>query len=160
MPTRRQTIILTNARIVLIVPLETNCSEILIWIHIFSSKNLKMHLKMSGKWRPFASVSMYQRQLLGEMPHLRNNEMFYVTCINDISFLFTHERARYLYSHICSRHITSWEWEILSSDRGSSPVLCMLDKWVGQWEKLNICKASSRCFWSCSETERKRTLEA
>ena len=51
-PGRRQAIIWTNAGILLIGPLGTNFSEILIEIHIFSFK--KMHLKMSsGKWRPF-----------------------------------------------------------------------------------------------------------
>ena len=51
-PGRRQAIIWTNAGIVLIGPLGTNSSEILIDIYTFSFK--KMHLKMtSGKWRPF-----------------------------------------------------------------------------------------------------------
>ena len=51
-PGRRQAIIWTNAGILLIGPLGTNFSEILIEIHTFSSK--KMHLKMSsGKWQPF-----------------------------------------------------------------------------------------------------------
>ena len=51
-PGRRQTIIWTNARILLIGPLGTNFSEILIEIQTFSFK--KMHLKMSSaKWRPF-----------------------------------------------------------------------------------------------------------
>ena len=51
-PDRHQAIILTNAEILLIGPLGTNFSEILIEIHAFSFK--KMHLKMSsGKWRPF-----------------------------------------------------------------------------------------------------------
>ena len=51
-PGRRQAIIFTKAGILLIRPLETNFSEILIEIHTFSSK--KMHFKMSsGKWRPF-----------------------------------------------------------------------------------------------------------
>ena len=50
-PGRRQAIIWTNAAILLIEPLETNFSEILIEIQTFSFK--KMHLKMSsGKWRP------------------------------------------------------------------------------------------------------------
>ena len=41
-----------NAGILLIVPLGTNFSEILIGIQTFSIK--KMHLKMSSaKWRPF-----------------------------------------------------------------------------------------------------------
>ena len=47
-----QAIIWTNAGILLIQPLGTNFSEILIEIHTFSFK--EMHLKMSsGKWRPF-----------------------------------------------------------------------------------------------------------
>ena len=51
-PGRRQAIIWTNAGILLIWPLGTNFSEILIEIHAFSFK--KMHLKMSsGKRRPF-----------------------------------------------------------------------------------------------------------
>ena len=51
-PCRRQAIIWTNAGILLIGPLGTNFSEILIEIHTFSFK--KMHLKMSsGKWPPF-----------------------------------------------------------------------------------------------------------
>ena len=51
-PGRRQAIILTNAEILLIGPLETNFSEILIEVYTFSFK--KMHVEMSsGKWRPF-----------------------------------------------------------------------------------------------------------
>ena len=51
-PGRRQAIIWTNAGILLIRPLGTNFSEILIRIQTFSFK--KMHLKMSSpKWRPF-----------------------------------------------------------------------------------------------------------
>ena len=51
-PCRRNAIIWTNAKILLIGPLGTNFNEILIEIHTFLFK--KMHLKMSsGKWRPF-----------------------------------------------------------------------------------------------------------
>ena len=51
-PGRHQAIIWTNAGILLIEPLGTIFSEILIVIQIFSFK--KMHLKMSSaKWRPF-----------------------------------------------------------------------------------------------------------
>ena len=49
---RRQAIIWTNAGILLIGPLGTNFSEILIGIQTFSFK--EMRLKMSSaKWRPF-----------------------------------------------------------------------------------------------------------
>ena len=51
-PGRRQAIIRTNDGILLIGPLGTNFSEILIGIQTFSSK--KIYLKMSfAKWRPF-----------------------------------------------------------------------------------------------------------
>ena len=51
-PRRRQAIIWTNARILLIGPYGTSFSEILIGIHTFSFK--KIPLKMSSaKWRPF-----------------------------------------------------------------------------------------------------------
>ena len=51
-PGWRQAIVWTNARILLIRPLGTNFSEILIEIHTFTFK--KIHLKMpSGKWQPF-----------------------------------------------------------------------------------------------------------
>ena len=56
-PGRRQAITWTNVGILLIRPLGTNFSEILIGIQTFSFK--KMHLKMSSaKWRPFVSASM------------------------------------------------------------------------------------------------------
>ena len=51
-PGRRQAIIWTNTKILLIRTLGTNFSEILIAIHVFLFK--KMPLKMSSaKWRPF-----------------------------------------------------------------------------------------------------------
>ena len=52
LPGRRQAIIWTNAGILLIQPLGTNFSEILIRIQTFSFKII--HLKVSSeKWRPF-----------------------------------------------------------------------------------------------------------
>ena len=71
-PDRRQAIIWTNAGILLIEPLGTNFSEILIWIQIFSFK--KMCLKMSSaKWRPFClglNVLRLQWRLLGHQAHV------------------------------------------------------------------------------------------
>ena len=56
-PGRRQAIIWTNGGILLIGPLGTIFSEILIGIQTFSFT--KMHSKMSSaKWRPFVSASM------------------------------------------------------------------------------------------------------
>ena len=65
-PGRRQAIIWTNARILLIEHLGTNFGEIVIEIHIFSFK--KMHLKMSSaKWRLFGlglnELNLYFRAL-------------------------------------------------------------------------------------------------
>ena len=52
LPRRRQAIIWTSAGILLLGPLGTNCSEILIGFKLFSFR--KMHWKMlSGKWQPF-----------------------------------------------------------------------------------------------------------
>ena len=52
-PGRNKAIIWTNAGILLIGPLGTNFSGIIIETYMFSFK--KMHLKMSiGKWRPFS----------------------------------------------------------------------------------------------------------
>ena len=60
-PDRRQVIIWTNAGLLLIGPIETNFSEILIEILAFSFK--KIHLKMSSaKWRPFClSLNVLRR---------------------------------------------------------------------------------------------------
>ena len=51
-PGRRQAIIWTNAGILLIGPLGTNFSEIVIEIHTFSLKKMRFKLS-SWKWRPF-----------------------------------------------------------------------------------------------------------
>ena len=51
-PDRRQVIIWTNARILLIGPLGTNCSEILIEILNVSFKKMRVKVS-SAKWRPF-----------------------------------------------------------------------------------------------------------
>ena len=54
-PGRCQAIIWTSDRILLIWPLETNFSKMLIKIHTFSFK--KMHVKMlSAKWKPFCLI--------------------------------------------------------------------------------------------------------
>ena len=64
-PWRRQAIIWTNAGILLIGPLGTNFSEILIEIDTFLF--MKMHLKMSSaKWRPFC-LGLDVLTLLGEL---------------------------------------------------------------------------------------------
>ena len=63
---RRQAIFWTNDGILLIGPLGTNFSEILIEIYLFSFK--KMHLKMSsGNWQPFClgpNVLTHRRRVI------------------------------------------------------------------------------------------------
>ena len=70
-PGRRQAIIWTNAGILLIGPVGTNFSEILIEIYTFSFK--KMRLKIpSAKWRPCCLglnvLKMYGSQLRQQYP--------------------------------------------------------------------------------------------
>ena len=87
-PGRRQAVIWTNAGILLIGPLGTNFSEILIGIETFSFT--KMHLKMSSaKWRPFVSASMCW---CNKKSHDRNHKMFksMARCKSDITLLVMH----------------------------------------------------------------------
>ena len=89
-PGRDQTIVWTNAGILLIGPLGTNFSEILIAIQTFSLK--KMHLKMSsGKCRPFC---LGLNVLSSPTNHLN------CTSVNTVFFQFltTYARGR---SNIC-----------------------------------------------------------
>ena len=70
-PGGRQTIIWTNAGILLIRNLGTNLSEILSEIHTFSFK--KMHLKTSSaKWRPFC---LGLNELINLLPAQRQPEL-------------------------------------------------------------------------------------
>ena len=78
LPSRHQAIIWTNAGILLIWPLGTNFSEILIEIHIFSF--MKVHLKwLSGKWRSFCPGLNVLRLL---KLHCYNGMQTYVSIYN------------------------------------------------------------------------------
>ena len=85
-PGRRQTIIWTNAGILLIGPLGTNFIQILVGIQTFSFK--KMHLKMSSaKWRPFclglnvlSVASNYCALFVCDKIHKINHIMNYAQC--------------------------------------------------------------------------------
>ena len=67
-PGRRQAIIWTSAGMLLIGPLGTNFSEILIGIQTLSFK--KIHLKMSAKWRPFVSTSMCLNKIIATIKYI------------------------------------------------------------------------------------------
>ena len=79
-PGRRQAIIWINDGKLVIGPLGTNFSEILIEIHTFSFK--KMHLKMSSrKWRPFCfGLNVlkvhYEDKAVARPPHQHNENFF------------------------------------------------------------------------------------
>ena len=77
----------TNAGILLIRPLGTNFSEILIKIHTFSFK--KMHLKMSSaKWRPFclgfSELNKRQFQVWSSSPRPNQNKAVGVPHHDDV----------------------------------------------------------------------------
>ena len=108
-PGRRQGIIRTNTRILLISPLGTKVSEILIEIHIFPFK--KMHLKMSsGKWRLFCSGLNVLDIRLAELMINQND----VWLVNDSNFLIRQimkkGRVPLLYKSMCDImcDITRW----------------------------------------------------
>ena len=79
-PGRRQTTIWTNAGILLIDPLWTNYSEILIEIPTFSF--MKMRLKVSSaKWRPFClGLNMLKVSMCTKIPWLF--QRIYLWCVS------------------------------------------------------------------------------
>ena len=82
-PGRRQSIIWTNAGILLIGPLGTNFNEISIEIVTFSFK--KMRLKVSSaKWRPFCvGLKVFYYIMAGHA----------IVVVKDITLLFYHGNA-------------------------------------------------------------------
>ena len=92
-PVRWQAIIWTNDGILLIGPLGTNFSEILIEIHTFSFK--KMHFKrLSGKWQPFClSLNVWdhqQRDCYWDLSIYNGSNTAYSYC--DIIIMISHDR--------------------------------------------------------------------
>ena len=89
-PERRQAIIWTNVRILLIGPLGTNFSEMLIEMYTFSFK--KMHFKMSVEWQPiFVDLNVLRCQTEDNFTdHLwshQNQRKCFVVGIAKISFI-------------------------------------------------------------------------
>ena len=108
-PGRRQAITWTNVGILLIGPLGTNFSEILIEIHTFSFK--KIHLKMSsGKWWPFC---LGLNVLKSELRLKFGDESFILeNCLLWMKFYIMYQ---FWNGDICSYHYTSipnyHQWE-------------------------------------------------
>ena len=78
-PGRRQAIIWTNTGIVLIGPVETNFSEILIEIQIFSFKNMRLNMRndvyfvsVSMRWSEY-EVVMFRRRMVNEFISRRSS---------------------------------------------------------------------------------------
>ena len=111
LPGRRQAIIWTNDGILLIGPLGTNFSEILIEIQSFSFK--KTHLKMaSGKWRPFClGLNVLYKLCVRERSGVRQPIVFFVGGRFVISpwTKWPPFRRRYFQMHFC-------EWKVLCFD--------------------------------------------
>ena len=103
-PGRRQAIIWINAGILLIGPLGTNFSEILIRIQTFSFK--KVYLKMSSaKWRPFCLVLnvlmiVINKHIDGTVYSWFLNQRYKLYCILHykviVSFSSMHELSQYV----------------------------------------------------------------
>ena len=142
-PGRRQTIIWTNAEILLIGPLGTNFIEILIEIHTFSFK--KIHFKMaSWKWRPFClglnvlrvyhwtsklqyipSLYCYKR-----VPISHNHEVCQMATIHDDVIKWKHFPRYWPFewgihrSPVNSPHKGQWRWALMFS------LICT---WMNGW---------------------------
>ena len=107
-PNRRQAIIWTNAGKLLIGPLGTNFSEMLIEIYRVSFK--KMHLKMSSaKWRPFClglNVLRYSRRnrsisVTADESHVE--KLWHISCFQNNS-VYKWLKIKYLrWCHKCLR---------------------------------------------------------
>ena len=84
-PGRQKAIIWTNDGILLIGPLGTNFSEILVELYIFSLK--KMHLKLlSGNWRPFClGLNVLTKALLstGDLVTVSSDTLNWAACNRD-----------------------------------------------------------------------------
>ena len=79
-PGWRQAIIWVNSRILLIGPLGTNFSEILIIIYTFSFK--KIHLeRSSGNWRPFCLGLSVLRSKINNMTYMWESISFHVMAV-------------------------------------------------------------------------------
>ena len=124
LPGRRQAIILTNAVILLIGPLGTNFSEILIIIPIFSFKKMRLTVS-SGKWRPFClRLNVLKQQPLCAYAHLHN------PMPNHVSMEYLHRSSFFI--HIESHFVPRKTAELGMSYMGAS--FCM-NSWCA-WSHL------------------------
>ena len=125
-PGRRQAIIWNNDGILLIWPLGTNFSEILIEIHSFSFR--KRHLEMSsGKWRPFCFgpnaltlrdgsdlKSAISEQMLRIKLRLVQSTFHYKSSLVQVVARFHQVTSHYL-SQCCPRSMSSYSSQWVKS---------------------------------------------
>ena len=111
-PDRRQAITWTNVGILLIWPLGTNVSEMLIEIHTFSIK--KIHLKMSsGKWRPFClGLNVLRWDRMSVMSHQINDDFTIYSTVS--SCVHKHIKAQRYWSFVRGIH----RWSVDSHHKG------------------------------------------
>ena len=118
---QRQAIIWTSAGILLIGPLGTNFSEILIEIHTFSLK--KMHLKMSAaKCRPFClGLNMLMRSAFTTytMIYVHGFVVYYLNSLQPNNAIWWHKLHSTLVQVIAcypmaSSHYLNQYWLIIS----------------------------------------------
>ena len=139
LPGRRQAIIRTNARILLIGPLGTNFNEILIEIHKFPFK--KIHFKMlSGKWRPYC----LDLNALIEKSYL--NDFLVVSWV--MSVKNQQQEKVYIVAQWCMiiSVIPHTVGHSFCSQNKSNHISCR-DKWSVRWNPANTItiKISSYC---------------
>ena len=137
-PGRRQAIIWTNAWILLIEPLGTNFSEILIEIHTFSFN--KMHLNMSsGKSQPFClGLSVLNRMSHGEIIDWNILALALERCLSSLM------QRMYIYLYVvmslATRSRKHTRTSIFTYPNAARVILinCSIDNWTrkikqGQW---------------------------
>ena len=130
-PGRRQAIVWTNVAILLIEPLGTNFSEILI---TFSVK--KMHLKMlSGNWRPFC---LGLNELTPWHQHLYAHPCFF--CSSWVKHNAIHRTEKtFLRTEINMTKMTIWGWRNLNMI--SKMAVTLATGWYfGHWPKHQILR--------------------
>ena len=106
-PGRRQAIIWTNAGILLIEPLGTNFSEILIETHTFSFKKIRLKMSSGKRW-PFCLRLNVLSHFYGGMClfKLRKN------CMADLSYSFIPLQPTNTFS--CISNLGSPDWKVIT----------------------------------------------
>ena len=137
-PGRRQAIIWTNAGILLIGPLGTKLSEILIEILTFLYK--KMHLKVSSaKWRPFCpglnvltpSIETAPTSLHKKLIITTETKYFYALILSVLTCLLT---VLHTHPKIRSSLVQVMAFNLLGANPLSQPMMAYL--LFGSWEQI------------------------